>query len=55
MTKRRKGFENFTATEYGEKGALRRNERNLMWNLDPYLQTAWQLTDKWTRASATVR
>lgn len=52
MTERRKGFENFTAfngaTDYGVQGNLRRNERNLMWNLDPYLQTAWQLTDSWS-------
>ncbi|WP_173670664.1 TonB-dependent receptor [Klebsiella pneumoniae] len=33
-------------THRGEQGALRRNERNLMWNVDPYLQTQWQLTDK---------
>lgn len=50
MTERRKGYENFTVsngvTDYGTRGNLRRNERNLMWNLDPYLQTAWQLTDK---------
>nr|AOZ86965.1 iron outer membrane receptor [Klebsiella pneumoniae subsp. pneumoniae] len=26
------------------KGDMRRNERNLMWNLDPYIQTHWQLT-----------
>ncbi|MCF0339404.1 TonB-dependent receptor [Klebsiella pneumoniae] len=50
MSERRKGYENFVmvngAPEYGEQGALRRNERNLMWNVDPYLQTQWQLTDK---------
>lgn len=50
MSKRRKGYENFVmvngAPQYGEQGALRRNERNLMWNVDPYLQTQWQLTDK---------
>lgn len=50
MSEKRKGFENFvmngSTPEYGEKGNLRRNERNLMWNLDPYLQTQWQLTDK---------
>jgi iron complex outermembrane recepter protein len=52
MTERRKGYENFTTnngvTDYGVMGDMRRNERNLMWNLDPYLQTAWQLTDKWS-------
>ena len=47
MTEQRKGYENFTYDNgiynLGDKGALRRNERNLMWNLDPYLQTSWQL------------
>ncbi|EPY4217159.1 TonB-dependent receptor PqqU [Klebsiella pneumoniae] len=50
MSERRKGYENFVmvngAPQYGEQGELRRNERNLMWNVDPYLQTQWQLTDK---------
>ncbi|EOZ5142233.1 TonB-dependent receptor PqqU [Klebsiella pneumoniae] len=50
MSERRKGYENFVmvngAPQYGEQGALRRNERNLMWNVDPYLQTQWQFTDK---------
>ncbi|HCF8133408.1 MAG: TonB-dependent receptor PqqU [Klebsiella pneumoniae] len=50
MSERRKGYENFVmvngAPQYGEQGALRRNERNLMWNVDPYLQTQWQLTDQ---------
>ncbi|EPY4080195.1 TonB-dependent receptor [Klebsiella quasipneumoniae] len=50
MSERRKGYENFVmvngAPQYGEQGALRRNERNLMWNVDPYLQTQWQLIDK---------
>ena len=50
MSERRKGYENFVmvngAPQYGEQGALRRNERNLMLNVDPYLQTQWQLTDK---------
>ncbi|VDR27502.1 Uncharacterised protein [Raoultella terrigena] len=36
------------APQYGEEGNLRRNERNLMWNIDPYLQTQWQLTEKLT-------
>ena len=50
LIEKRKGFENFSmvngAPVYGEKGNLRRDERNLMWNVDPYLQTTWQLTDK---------
>lgn len=52
MSEKRKGYQNFTrsdgATDYGVQGDLRRNERNLMWNLDPYLQTAWQLSDRWS-------
>ncbi|WP_428945524.1 TonB-dependent receptor PqqU [Pantoea sp. FN060301] len=52
LTERRQGFENFNyvngTLEYGEKGSQRRNEKNTMWNLDPYLQTSWQLTSKWT-------
>ncbi|WNN46587.1 TonB-dependent receptor PqqU [Winslowiella toletana] len=52
MTERRQGFENFNLNngvpEYGEKGAQRRNEKNKMWNLDPYLQTSWSLTSQWT-------
>ncbi|KLF06767.1 TonB-dependent receptor [Klebsiella aerogenes] len=52
MSERRKGYENYVlvngAPQYGEHGDLRRNERNLMWNLDPYLQTQWQLTQKLT-------
>jgi iron complex outermembrane receptor protein len=50
MSEKRKGYENYVlvngAPQYGEEGALRRNERNLMWNLDPYLQSQWQLTEK---------
>ncbi len=52
MTEKRKGYENFvrdgSQIDYGEKGSLRRDERNLMWNLDPYFQTSWQLTEKLT-------
>ncbi|MGK9175355.1 TonB-dependent receptor [Yokenella regensburgei] len=50
MSEARKGYENFVmvngAPDYGREGNQRRNERNLMWNLDPYLQTSWQLTGK---------
>ncbi|PIJ51737.1 TonB-dependent receptor [Erwinia sp. OLTSP20] len=50
LSERRKGYENFIASSagytYGEKGHLRRNERNLVWNIDPYLQSSWQLTER---------
>ncbi|WP_261461354.1 TonB-dependent receptor PqqU [Serratia fonticola] len=52
MTEQRKGYENFTVVngvnELGTKGNLRRDERNLMWNVDPYLQTSWNLTQRLT-------
>ncbi len=52
MIEQRKGYENFTTvdgvTQLGTKGDLRRSERNLMWSLDPYLQTSWQLTSQLT-------
>lgn len=52
MTERRQGFQNYNrvngGNQFGEKGDQRRNEKNTMWNLDPYLQTSWQLTPKWT-------
>jgi len=49
MSETRKGYRNFTDNgAYGVQGELRRNERNRMWNLDPYLQSRWQLTEKWS-------
>ncbi|EJL8541267.1 TonB-dependent receptor, partial [Salmonella enterica] len=50
MSENREGYNNFRLNngppEFGHKGDLRRDERNLMWNVDPYLQTQWQLTQK---------
>lgn len=49
MTERRFGYENFDSDgDLGVKGNERRNEKNVMWNLDPYLQTTWNLTPRWT-------
>lgn len=52
MTERRQGFQNYNLVnnvpQFGEKGDQRRNEKNTMWNLDPYLQTSWQLSSAWT-------
>ena len=42
MNESRQGYLNFNGTgEKGIKGALRRDERNTLWNIDPYLQAAW--------------
>ncbi|RZG74976.1 TonB-dependent receptor [Acinetobacter wuhouensis] len=51
MDEDRRGYENFkrtsvntSATDYdfGNKGNLRREEGNTLWNIDPYLQASWQ-------------
>lgn len=39
----RKGYENFVGSALGVRGNLRRDERNEVTSLSPYLQTAWQL------------
>lgn len=48
MDEDRQGYENFdSAGNYGVKGNLRRDEQNTLWNLDPYLQAAWQFLPTW--------
>lgn len=51
MDEDRKGFENFNLVagepSYGVKGKLRRDEDNSLWNIDPYLQAAWQFLPTW--------
>ncbi|WP_296236022.1 TonB-dependent receptor [uncultured Pseudomonas sp.] len=39
----RQGFENFVGSTQGVKGNLRRDERNEVTSLSPYVQAAWQL------------
>lgn len=39
----RQGYENFVGDTLGVKGNLRRDERNEVTSLSPYLQAAWQL------------
>jgi iron complex outermembrane receptor protein len=48
MDEERKGYENLDAAGYGVKGALRRDEKNSLWNLDPYLQASWNFLPAWT-------
>lgn len=38
----RRGYENFISTQFGVKGALRRDENDKVTSLDPYVQTEWQ-------------
>lgn len=52
LTEQRKGHQNFIgsgpAQQLGVQGALRRNETNKVWNIDPYLQASWQFAPRWT-------
>lgn len=53
MREKRRGYENFLGpadnpSALGVKGALRRNERNHLHNIDPYLQAQWLLAEKWS-------
>lgn len=44
----RQGYRNFIGPVLGVQGALRRDERNDVSNLDPYAQASWQITPRWT-------
>ena len=53
MDEDRKGYENFTGsaqspTALGVQGLLRRDERNDIYNVDPYVQGLWRFADQWT-------
>lgn len=38
----RQGFENFVGPQFGVRGALRRDETNVLSSADPYVQAEWQ-------------
>ncbi|AVR95326.1 TonB-dependent receptor family protein [Pseudoduganella armeniaca] len=38
----RQGYENFVGNQLGVRGALRRDENDVVSNLDPYIQSEWQ-------------
>ncbi|MCW5580024.1 MAG: TonB-dependent receptor [Luteimonas sp.] len=44
----RRGYENFVGTTLGVRGALRRDERNRVDNVDGYAQAWWQFADRWS-------
>ncbi|MDB5731749.1 MAG: TonB-dependent receptor, partial [Variovorax sp.] len=52
LQEQRRGYENFVgpvaAPLLGVQGRLRRDERNDVSNLDPYVQTRWRFADRWT-------
>jgi iron complex outermembrane receptor protein len=44
----RRGYENFTGSTLGIKGALRRDERNDVRSFDQFAQAWWQFTKRWS-------
>ncbi len=52
LDEQRQGYENFIGAgatqQLGVQGALRRDESNEVWNVDPYLQASWQFAARWT-------
>jgi len=47
MDEDRRGYENFIGTTLGVQGALRRNETNTVYSVDPYVQAEWRINDAW--------
>ncbi|TWT22252.1 TonB-dependent receptor [Luteimonas marina] len=44
----RRGYENFVGDALGVRGALRRDERNRVDNVDRYAQAWWQFAQRWS-------
>jgi iron complex outermembrane receptor protein len=51
MSERRRGFVN----DFGSAGALRRDERNSVWNFDQYLIADWWFAERWRLAGGLRR
>jgi len=48
LDENRRGFENFIGATLGVKGALRRDEKNNVYNIDQYVQMEWNPHTRWT-------
>jgi iron complex outermembrane receptor protein len=48
QNQQRRGYENFVGDTLGVLGALRRNEHDVVWDLDQYAQASWQLSPRWS-------
>lgn len=48
LDEHRQGFNNFIGSALGVQGALRRDEIDEVYDLDPFLQTQWGPIDHWT-------
>lgn len=47
MSEQRYGYHNYAGDTLGIKGDVRRDEKNTLWNLDPYLQASYALHPDW--------
>ena len=43
----RRGYNNFSGTQLGVKGDLRRDEQDDVYNVDEYLQANWDVAERW--------
>lgn len=48
MRQHRRGYENYVGSALGVRGALRRDERNRVENVDGFVQAWWQLAERWS-------
>lgn len=44
----RRGYDNFAGTTLGVRGALRRDENDVTYDLDEYTQATWELASSWS-------
>ncbi|MFX8871975.1 TonB-dependent siderophore receptor, partial [Acinetobacter baumannii] len=44
----RRGYNNFIGPKLGVQGALRRNENDIVHDLDEYLQGTWDFASQWS-------
>ena len=47
QNERRKGWNNFLGAQIGVQGILRRDENNVVYNFDQYIQAELNVTDRW--------
>jgi iron complex outermembrane recepter protein len=55
MREHRLGWQNFSGAALGVEGALRRDEDNLVSNLDPYAQAVWKFAPRWSLTAGVRR
>jgi iron complex outermembrane receptor protein len=55
MQEHRLGWLSFSGATLGVQGALRRDEDNRVWNLDPYLQAVWNFAPRWSLTAGVRR